>query len=85
MLVELYTKDDCPYCQMAKVALKNAGHGFSEQKLNRDFSREQILARFPSAKTFPIIVVDGFFIGGYNNLREHLNQRGNSSQILLNE
>jgi glutaredoxin 3 len=85
MLVELYTKDDCPYCQMAKVALKNAGHGFSEQKLNRDFSREQILERFPSAKTFPIIVIDGFYVGGYNALTEHLSRQNNSSQILLNE
>lgn len=85
MHYEIYTKDDCSYCQMAKMTLQSGGIPFTEQKLNRDFSREQIREKFPAAKTFPIIIVDGFYIGGYNNLKEHLDQRDNSSQILLNE
>lgn len=83
MFVELYTKDDCPYCQMAKIALADKNITFTEQKLNRDFSREQILEKFPEAKTFPIIVLDGFYIGGYTQLKEHLSLT-ESSQIVLN-
>lgn len=84
MFVELYTKEDCPYCQMAKIALMDKVIPYSELKLGRDFSREQILEKFPEAKTFPMIVLDGMYIGGYNQLREHLNSK-NDSQILLNE
>ena len=84
MFVELYTKEHCPYCQMAKVALMDKVIPYSEQKLGRDFSREQILEKFPEAKSFPIIVLDGFYIGGYTELREHLDSK-NDSQILLNE
>ena len=84
MFVELYTKERCPYCQMAKIALMDKVIPYSEQKLGRDFSREQILEKFPEAKTFPMIVLDGMYIGGYTQLREHLDSK-NDSQILLNE
>lgn len=81
----IYTKDDCPYCQMAKTELRGVGAFFSEQKLYRDFTREQILEKFPTAKTFPIIVLDGFVLGGYTQLKEHLDQQSKSTKILLNE
>jgi glutaredoxin 3 len=84
MFVEIYTKDDCSYCLAAKAFLGGKGIHFVEKKLHRDFSREQILEKFPSASTFPIIVLDGFFIGGYNQLKEHFDKQ-NSTQILLNE
>jgi glutaredoxin-related protein len=42
-----------------------------------------LLEKFPDAKAFPVIVVDGMYIGGYNELNEELNK--GSSQILLNE
>ena len=85
MQVEIYTKDDCPYCQMAKVELARRSIAFSEQKLNKDFSREHILEKFPTAKTFPIIVLDGFYIGGYTQLREYLEEQAKTDQTLLNE
>jgi glutaredoxin len=68
---------------MARIALWDKQIPYSEQKLGRDFSREQILEKFPEAKSFPIIVLDGFYIGGYTQLREHLNSK-NDSQIQLN-
>lgn len=85
MQVEIYTKDDCPYCAMAKIALVNKGVSFSEQKLHTHFTREQILKKFPSANSFPIIVLDGFYIGGYNQLKEHLEEQTKSTKTLLNE
>jgi len=83
MFVEVYTKEDCPYCQMARIALWDKQIPYSEQKLGKHFSREQILEKFPEAKTFPIIVLDGMYIGGYTQLREHLDSK-NDSQIQLN-
>lgn len=85
MHCEIYTKDNCSYCQMAKLTLQSGGISFTEQKLNRDFSREQIREKFPDAKTFPIIILDGFYVGGYKELTEHLTARANSTQIQLNE
>jgi len=81
--VEIYTKQDCPYCTKAKVLLRNMDIPFSEQKLDQDFTRQILLEKFPYAKTFPVIVVDGFHIGGYSQLVEKLNTVDNRK--LLNE
>jgi len=84
MNVELYTKDDCSYCSAAKALLTVKGIFFTEQKLGIHFTRETLKEKFPLAQTFPVIVVDNFYIGGYNQLREHL-EKSDSSQQLLNE
>lgn len=83
--VEVYTKDSCPYCNKAKQLLNQMSIPFSEQKLNVHFTREILLERYPNAKTFPVVVVDGFHIGGYTQLVEKVNSQTSSSAILLNE
>lgn len=85
MNVVVYTKNDCPYCNSAKTLLTTKGLGYTEMKLNEDFTREFLLENFPSAKTFPVIVVDGFYIGGYEQLKTKLNESLNNTQKLLNE
>ena len=84
MKVEMYSKDGCGYCMAAARLMMQKGIQFTTQELNVHFTREMILEKFPDVKTFPIIVVDGMYIGGYNELSEELN-RQSSSQILLNE
>lgn len=85
MNVVLYTKNDCPYCNNAKTLLQSKGIGYTEMKLNEDFTREFLLENYPSAKSFPVIVLDGFYIGGYDQLRTKLNESLNTTQKLLNE
>jgi len=60
-------------------------YSLREKILDRDFTREHLLETYPTAKTFPVIVVDGFYIGGYTQLAEKLNEELNKPQILLNE
>lgn len=83
--VEIYSKDNCPYCNRAKQLLTTMNISFNEQKLDRDFTREIILQKFPNAKTYPIVVVDGFHIGGYTQLAEMVNTQSQSTAVLLNE
>ena len=83
--VEIYSKPDCPYCTRAKQVLRTNDIQFTEQMLGKDFTREIILDKFPTAKTFPIIVLDGFYIGGYSQLVEKLNEQNNDTRKLLNE
>ena len=84
MQVEIYTKDKCPYCFRAKTALTNKGIPYTEQKLGVDFTREMLLEKYSLAKTYPVIVVDGFFIGGYDELTTLLEEE-QTNQKLLNE
>lgn len=82
-MVEIYTKENCTYCVQAKNILRDRQISFVEYKLNEDFTREIILEKFPEAETFPVVVVDGFRIGGYNELRRMLNEEVNTTQKFL--
>jgi glutaredoxin len=68
MSIVIYTKEDCVYCSMAKNLLNSKNIPYTEKVLSLDFTREELLAAHSLAKTFPVIVVDGFYIGGYTNL-----------------
>lgn len=85
MKVTIYTKHDCYYCNSAKVLLASKNIPFTELKLNQDFSREHLLETFPSAQTFPVIVVDGFNIGGFQQLQAMISEQTTSTAKLLNE
>ena len=67
-MVEIYSKDNCPYCDKAKNLLEMKNMEYIEYKLDKDFSRDEILEWFPGVKTFPIITLDKKYIGGYNEL-----------------
>lgn len=82
MNIEIYTKDDCSYCTAAKALLAVKGILFTEQKLGIHFTRETLKEKFPLAQTFPVIVVDNFYIGGYNQLKEHIDKNDSSLQFL---
>lgn len=85
MSVILYTKDNCSYCINAKLLLTSKGIPFSEMKLGEDFTRETLLEMFPEARSFPVIVIDGFNIGGYHQLKEHLNSQVSETKKFLTE
>ena len=68
MNIEIYTKDNCGYCVAVKRLLEDNKLQYKENKLNSDFTREFIKEKFPLATTYPVIIVDGFYIGGYNEI-----------------
>jgi glutaredoxin-related protein len=74
MYIEIYSKDNCPFCQYAiqKAEQMNATGVATYKKYNlgEDFNREELLNKFPSAKTFPQITVDGVSIGGWTEFNK---------------
>lgn len=74
MNIVLYTKQNCVFCENAKKLLQSKNMSYSEQVLGSDFTREFLIERFPDASTYPIVVIDGFNIGGYNELFMKLNE-----------
>ena len=75
MNVTIYSKDNCSYCTSAKMLLSSKGIQYNEMKLNEDFTKESLHHLFPSATTFPVIVVDGFNIGGFTQLQKMINEQ----------
>lgn len=72
MKIDIISKDNCAYCISAKVLLEKKSLVYTETKLNEDLTREQILQKFPTARTFPIISIDDEYIGGYDQLTKKL-------------
>lgn len=68
-MIEVYSKENCKFCVMAKNLLTSFNKSYTEIKLEVDITRDDLIARFPTAKTFPIIVVNDDYIGGYDQLK----------------
>lgn len=86
MNVVIFSKEGCSYCTKAKMLLSTKGISYKEYKLNEDFTKEFLLETYPEAKTFPVIVVDGFNIGGYSQLEKYLSSQLNENNVkFLNE
>ena len=85
MNVTIYSKDNCSYCTSAKMLLSSKGIQYNEMKLNEDFTKESLQQLFPSATTFPVIVVDGFNIGGFTQLQKMINEQTTTTGKFLKE
>jgi glutaredoxin 3 len=62
---------------MAKTLLKNKGIAFEERMIGADWTREQLLEEIPQARTVPQIILNGEYIGGYDQLKAHYNKQDN--------
>lgn len=68
----VWSKDHCPFCDQAKNLLKLKGIEFEERNINKNWTREQLLESVPTARTVPQIFLDDKLIGGFTELRKHL-------------
>ena len=73
----VWSKVQCPFCDMAKTLLKNKGIVFEERMIGMGWTREQLLESIPQARTVPQIILNGVLIGGYEQLKEHFNKGKN--------
>jgi glutaredoxin len=55
---------------MAKQICESKKLDFVYKSMGEDFSQEEFFTKFPTARTFPQIIMDGEAIGGFNELRE---------------
>lgn len=83
----IYTKTNCTFCTKAKSLLRNRQIPFTELKLGEDFTREILLEKFPNVKTYPVVIIDGFHIGGANELQQYLSENAelNETRKMLYE
>ena len=73
-MIEIYGKDNCPYCDMAKSLAERKGREVVYKQLDVDFTRDEVLETFPGARTFPQIIVGGTKIGGNDKLTSYLEE-----------
>jgi glutaredoxin len=87
MNITIYSRHSppCPYCINAKSFLDSKGIPYKEVVIGRDVDREWVLENFPGRKSVPIILIDNFVVGGYDDLVEHYRVVSSSGTTLLNE
>lgn len=73
MKATVWSKDMCGYCEQAKQLLESKGIEFEERKIGKDWTKEQLLEAVPTARTVPQIFLDEQYVGGYQELRQKLN------------
>ena len=69
MKVEIYTKNNCIWCDRAKLLLDSKDIEFKEIDLSDDQKREKFYNSIgENVKTVPQIFIDDLRIGGYQDL-----------------
>ena len=82
MKVEIYSKPQCPYCDMAlNLAIAEKAE-YTKLMLDEDFGREDMLEKFPTARTFPQIIVDGEKIVGYTEFKKLIDLRKSAKEAI---
>ena len=68
----VWSKDGCSHCVQAKALLESNGIEFEERNVSKDWTKDQLLAAVPNARTLPQIFLDDKLVGGFTELRRHL-------------
>lgn len=72
MQAVVWSKYNCPFCEQAKGFLKMKGIPFVEKKIGDGYTKEELLEAVPTARTVPQIFIDDQLIGGFTELKTHL-------------
>jgi glutaredoxin len=67
MEVILYSKDNCQWCDRAKMLFDNLDVKYTEYKYEKDFTKKEFYAEFGEGATFPQISINTKHIGGFKD------------------
>lgn len=68
--IEIFTKFACPFCYRAKALLDSKGVKYAELDATGGSVRDDMLARSNGRSTVPQIFIDGYHVGGCDDLFE---------------
>lgn len=71
-MITIYGKDNCKFCDAAIQICKMKSMSYTYLKLDEDYTKQELVEKFPSAKTFPQITMNGDHVGGFQELKKQL-------------
>ena len=75
MKVSIYTKDNCIWCDRAKILLDSKKISFNEIDLSDDSERLKFYEKIgDNVKTVPQVFIDDKRIGGFQDLKVFLDE-----------
>jgi glutaredoxin len=66
----IWSKESCPFCVNAIKLFERFGIEYEERKIGENYTKEDLLAVVPNARTVPQIFLDGQYVGGYTELKK---------------
>lgn len=67
--ITIYTTAVCPYCQRAKLLLKNKGvQELKEIRIDIDPAQRDLMMQKTGRRTVPQIYIDDLHVGGFDDL-----------------
>jgi GrxC family glutaredoxin len=79
--IEVYSKEWCPYCAMAKALLRSKHLEYVENDVTSNAEGEQDMIARSRRRTVPQIFIDDQSVGGYDDLAQ-LNAPGELDRLL---
>lgn len=71
MEIEIYTKDNCSFCEQAKQMIKQKCLEYTEHYLNEKDKIDELFERVGHpVRSVPQIFIDSEYIGGYNEFNK---------------
>jgi glutaredoxin 3 len=64
----IWTQPNCKYCTLAKQLLLSKGYSYTEKVIGDTYKKKDLLDVIPEARTVPQIILNGTYIGGYEDL-----------------
>ena len=75
MKVSIYTKDNCIWCDRAKILLDSKKISYNEIDLSDDSERLKFYEKIgDNVKTVPQVFIDDIRIGGFQDLKVFLDE-----------
>ena len=75
MLVTIYSKPGCKYCDYAKQLFERANVVW-EEIVCEGIDADKLTKDYPNANTYPHIIIDNEVIGGLTEAAKYLLQKG---------
>jgi glutaredoxin 3 len=72
--ITMYTKANCPNCEMAKAVLSNLGLKYADVDVEVGDRLKNLLAEFPDARQMPQVFINEQRVGGLAGLQAALKQ-----------
>ncbi len=82
--VQVYSKQNCPYCVRAKALLQKKKVSFEEIDVENDDAKRAWLVEASGQRTVPQIFVDGRPLGGFQDI-DALDREGKLDPVLRGE
>jgi glutaredoxin len=64
MDILVYTTSGCKYCSQVKELLQRADLEYKEVLVNTPELKMEMVSKYPQAKTYPHVIIDGESVGG---------------------